>query len=406
MRRLAVLMLVGLTVAFPARAFDKPRDWEPPPPESVPNHREQWRMVVTELAAYAKGRKKDFLVVMHGGLDLLVKGKREIAWEELQDPTGKQIEKRLPEGGIFRSTLQVIDGVLVDGLYCGDAALGKPLSVAIKERRERDKEIAREKAQGVERPPVPQQMGPFSIDPDVERRRFQEIRRATERLEYQRRLLYVADALGDEGRRLLSLDFCKDGKETSSAYAGGERDHVLTFASTEPEPLTSLPKGSPHGESAALVMTLKDARNWLPLVRPDHFGSKTAWVEALGRTNHDVVVLDVSYRGADALTKDDVKSLKFKRMGTPRLVFATLPVGRAYDWRWYWKREWKAGDPAFLFALDEGQPGAYLTDVGNTAWREILGKYITGIIDLGFDGVIVDDLDTYTWFEDLMPIER
>jgi len=35
----------------------------------------------------------------------------------------------------------------------------------------------------------------------------------------------------------------------------------------------------------------------------------------------------------------------------------------------------------------------------------MLGKYIAGIMDLGFDGVVLDNLDTYLWFEDLMPLD-
>ena len=71
MKRLSVLALAVLVAAAPAGALDKPRDWQPPPPESVPNHREQWRSVIVELGRYAKARKKDFVVLVRGGVELL-----------------------------------------------------------------------------------------------------------------------------------------------------------------------------------------------------------------------------------------------------------------------------------------------------------------------------------------------
>jgi len=64
----------------------------------------------------------------------------------------------------------------------------------------------------------------------------------------------------------------------------------------------------------------------------------------------------------------------------------------------------------WLHSLDyttlEKIPGSYVTDVDDPQWKELLGKYLAGIIDLGFDGVVLDDLDTYLWFEELMPLDR
>jgi endo-alpha-1,4-polygalactosaminidase (GH114 family) len=38
-------------------------------------------------------------------------------------------------------------------------------------------------------------------------------------------------------------------------------------------------------------------------------------------------------------------------------------------------------------------------------WKELIGKYVQGILDLGVDGILLDQLDTYLYFEDLMPLE-
>ena len=116
--------------------------------------------------------------------------------------------------------------------------------------------------------------------------------------------------------------------------------------------------------------------------------------------------MDVGWRGVDMFNKADIARLKLKSLGEPRLVLAEMPMGRAFDWRWYWQQGWQAGNPPFLFAVDKREPGAFITDPLSPQWLEILGKYIAGVMDLGFDGVMMDDIDTYLWFEDLMPLDR
>ena len=404
MKRLSVLALAVLVAAAPAGALDKPRDWQPPPPESVPNHREQWRSVIVELGRYAKARKKDFVVLVRGGVELVVKGEREAEWDEVQDPNGRFFEKRHPLGQPFRAYVHAIDGMIVDDLYCGPEAFGKPLDQAIKDRRDFDRVLADERARGIHRPALPEAIGPFSIDPAEEIRRAAEVKRQADKIERQRRILYAVDAMRQAGRRILSLESCKNAKDVQAAYRDGVRDRVLTYAHTGDDGLARVPTSRPWGESAEPVPTLNPARNWLPVLRADQFGSKAEWVGALERTNHDVLLVDVAYRGIDGLTFADTLKLKYKTLGARRLVFAVLPLGRAYDWRWYWKPDWRTGEPRFLFAPDESDPGSYVVDLADPKWKELLGKTLAGIVDAGFDGVVLDDADTYLWFEELMPL--
>lgn len=405
MKRVTSLLAVvlALAVATPATALEKPKGWEPPPPAQVPNFRADMREVVVTLANYAKGRKRDFIVLVHNGVELAVKGRREVTWEELRDPDGRAFEKRLPEGAVYRPYVRNIDGVILDGLFCGPDAFGKPLAKAMEERKAQDRQSLEDKAKGIQRPAVPSEFGPFSIDPQEELRRATEIRRKAEREERQRRTLYAIQAMQEEGRRVLSMETCKAQKDVSAAYDASDRDRVLSYAGTGP--VTLVPKGHPRAENANPVSTVTAARNWLPMLRGDAYGSKAEWVQALRQSNEDLLVVDVAHRGDSPLNREDVAKLKFKELGSPRLVLAVLPVGKAFDWRWYWKTGWEAGNPPFLFAPDTEHPGSFVTVVADPQWRELLGKYLTGILDMGFDGVVLDDVDTYLWFEDLMPLD-
>ncbi|MEW5727195.1 MAG: hypothetical protein AB1918_05150 [Pseudomonadota bacterium] len=407
MKRLLLALSLAL-VAAPAGAatLEPPRDWQPPPIERIPNHRQLWRDVLVELSTYAKGRNKDFIVLAREGVELLVKGEREAEWEQERDPEGLTFEKRLPLKWVFRDYVRVLDGMVVDGLYCGPFAFDKPLAEAIKDRKDLDAVLAEERARGIVRPPVPVPMGPFSIDPKEELRKHKEWRQKLERHERQRRVLYAVDAMRANGRRILSIEDCASRKEAEAALRASDRDRVLTFAGAGIGRLDTIPKGFAHRENAEPVRTVTAARNWLPMVRGDKYATKAEWLMALEQTNDDMLLIDVAHRGSDPLTKEEVRRLKFKQLGSARLVLAVLPVGTAHDWRLYWQKGWRAGQPPFLFAPDPDQPGTFYTDLESAEWKQILGKYVAWIVDLGFDGIVFDDLDTYLWFEELMPLRN
>ncbi|CCG42078.1 hypothetical protein [Magnetospirillum molischianum] len=399
-----IVFLVLALLAPPAQALDKPRDFVPPPPDQVPNVREQTRSVMIELASYAKKRDPNFQVLMRGGVELLIKGDWEVQWEALHDPSSTGFYRRLPERSVFRPLVKVLDGLVLDGLYCGGNALNKPLADAIKERKANDAQIDTEKKLGIQRPPVPVEMGPFSNDPAVELRRAAEIKEKQDREERIRRIVYAADTIRSEGRALLSVDACAGSGQVEAALRGAGRDRVTSFAAVGAR-LDQPPRPHPPGENAGEVLSVNAIHNWLPLLRSDGFGSKNSFVDAIADSNYDMVVIDVAHRGVDFLVKTDIARMKFKKLGPRRLVLAAMPIGRAYDWRWYWQKGWDIGAPPFLFAHDD-KPGTFIADVGNSEWKTMLGKYISGVMDLGFDGVMFDDVDTYLWLEELMPIDR
>ncbi|MDO8604968.1 MAG: hypothetical protein Q7R40_00395 [Phaeospirillum sp.] len=396
-------VLLGMALAAPALALDKPRDFMPPPIERIPNFRDQTREVIQELSLYAKKRNPNFQVLMRGGHELLVKGEIEVEWEDIRDPDGTNFIKRLPLRATYRQLVKTLDGIVIDGMYCGPNKFDKPLAEMIKARTELDAQLDRERRQGIHRPPTPIEMGPFSNDPAEELRKAAEIRAVQMRAETQRRQIYALAAMRAEGRNLMAVDFCATPAEAEAAFRAGLRDKAPTFAKTGNDKLDDAPRAHPAFENAVEVLTIANARNWLPILRSDRFGTKGKFVEAIANTNYDVVVVDVAHRGADLLVKSDIATLKFKKLGPRRLVLAVMPIGRAFDWRWYWQKDWDVGNPAFLFAHDEA-PGVFITDTGSGEWKGVLGKYLTGVMDLGFDGVMFDDVDTYLWFEDLMPL--
>jgi endo-alpha-1,4-polygalactosaminidase (GH114 family) len=357
MKPIALLILLTLTAApawaedagllaipdrlnqiAPPEAGARPSD-EPPPKlqlDTVPNFRAEMRDIVTELSTYAHNRNRDFVVLVRGGADLLVKAPREQWWEE-------QAEKpaTLPVGALIRGYARALDGIILDGLYCAD---GKATAA--------------------------------------------EARKA--RLDQLRPLVEL-------GRRIVSLDSCGDGDAVRLAAA----DKVLQYVATDKR-LQAIPTRPPF-ENANPRITLGEARNLLVTLRSDAADSKVDWLARLRRTNHDILVIDAFHRGSEAVSKSEVETLKFKHLGTKRMVLAAMDLSQASEDRYYWKKEWQTGNPAYLVRR-LGDSGEWQVSYWASDWKQVLGQYFKGLMDLGFDGVMLQGLDVFHALEADNPI--
>ena len=323
------------------------------PLEQIPNHRQYMRDIVIELSVYAKKRNPKFVVLARNAPELLIKEHREEQWEIARDPDGADSGKFTPLGSVNRPYFKALDGMLLDGAFCGHDAYDKP------------------------------------TDDDV-----------------TLALTQAAAALAKEGRRILAIDYCRDPKQLAAVAKKTAALKALSYVDQDGDKrLGRIPKGHPAGENADHITNLTAAKTLLPMLRADSHGSRDDWVRALLATNYDVMLLDGFWRGSESLTFDDLKALKFKAVGSQRLVLANLQIGRAVDTRYYWKRDWQVGAPSWLFAHDPDDDARMVVEYWNPEWKEIIGAYLKGIIDLGYDGVALDGLDAYLPFEDMMPID-
>lgn len=312
----------------PAAPQPSPEE-QPPPVADQLNYRSLMRDLVGSLAAYAKARKPSFVVLQQGGFELLVKGEREARWEAQQ---AQQIQGA-PAGAVFHSLLENLDGVLVEGLYCGAAA---------------------------------KDMGGASA---------------------------LAKLMVSEGKRLLAVERCRGIQARSTAAARAERDKALIYFVDDGGQ-------RPPDENAAHVAGLGSAANFL--VAPNRNLRKVAdLVAALRESNHDIVIVE-PYLGAAPLTAADVAALQFKRLGSRRLVIAAIPLSTANPERHYWKPDWSPGAPKWLKGRAAGTY-TYDVDYWHAEWKEIVGAYLKGVIDLGYDGVLFTGTAAYLDFETTDP---
>jgi len=123
--------------------------------------------------------------------------------------------------------------------------------------------------------------------------------------------------------------------------------------------------------------------------------------DKIAQSTADVLVIDTAKNeGRVPLTKAEVAKLKLKPDGKPRLVLSYMSIGEAETYRWYWRDYWKGDDmPGWQVAENCAWPRAHMVKFWHDGWKDIIyaGRqtYIKRIIDAGFDGVYLDNVDVY-----------
>ncbi|MCL2879980.1 MAG: endo alpha-1,4 polygalactosaminidase, partial [Treponema sp.] len=158
------------------------------------------------------------------------------------------------------------------------------------------------------------------------------------------------------------------------------------------------------------INTLNDAQNYLYLISTDYYykenlpdEGKQAMIDAIAATDYDLVIIDLFFEDG-MLTRDDVNQLKTKHNGKKRLVVSYISIGSAENYRYYWQKGWKKGAPSWLKKSYDGYPDEYWVEFWNPQWQEIIygdngfngeDSYIKKIIDAGFDGAYLDNVEAY-----------
>lgn len=122
----------------------------------------------------------------------------------------------------------------------------------------------------------------------------------------------------------------------------------------------------------------------------------------------DLVVIDYSRDGEDAtaFTPANLARMQQRPGGGRKLVISYMSIGEAEDYRYYWRPEWQraASRPAWLDDLNPDWEGNYKVRYWDPEWQSvILGDptaYLDKIIAAGFDGVYLDIVDAFEYWEE------
>ena len=128
--------------------------------------------------------------------------------------------------------------------------------------------------------------------------------------------------------------------------------------------------------------------------------SKEAFVRKINDSHRDIVVIDYSFDGGKSGEWHPKEISGMKKNNSRRKIIAYLSIGEAENYRPYWKREWSHGKrSSFLLAENREWKGNYHVRYWNLEWQRIIQTYLDTILAQGFDGVYLDIVDGYEFFE-------
>ncbi len=216
-------------------------------------------------------------------------------------------------------------------------------------------------------------------------------------------LISFLDRLKQEGKVILVTDYCWDNDKIDDSYQKNNNKGYISFATCrELNCIPSYPP-QPYNMNDWDIEYLQDAKNFLYLINPENFETKEDFITALDNTHYDLFIIDAFFEG-ELLTKEDIDKLKTKSNGARRLVIAYMSIGEAEDYRYYWQDSWYENPPQWLDEENPDWPGNYKVKYWDPQWQEIIfgteDSYLDKILSIGFDGVYLDIIDAYEYFEE------
>lgn len=210
----------------------------------------------------------------------------------------------------------------------------------------------------------------------------------------------------NNGVQALVTDYVSTTSRMDDSY---QRNATLNFASfaADHRELDNIPNhpARPNRENSNNINTLSDVQNFLYILNPDNtsnFANKTDYLTKLRNTNYDLFIID-AYHAGDLLSATDVQSLKTKANGGRRLVVSYMSIGEAENYRYYWLSSWNSNRPSWVREENPNFEGNFIVEYWDAGWQAIIygnnNSYLKKILDAGFDGVYLDIIDAFEYFE-------
>ncbi len=221
---------------------------------------------------------------------------------------------------------------------------------------------------------------------------------STEDSNYLKGLLNVSK---NRGKKILVTDYCSTPSKTATSYQQNFASGYISFAAPDRN-LTVIPSGNPYNVNSDVITNLSQAKNFLYLVNPVNFASKSAFINAVATTNYDAIIMDL-FLNDEAFTASEINQLRNKANGGKRIVICYMSIGEAEDYRYYWENSWNASKPIWIAAENLNWAGNFKVKYWNADWQNIIYRnsdsYLDKILMADFDGVYLDIIDGFEYFE-------
>ncbi|MBK9106359.1 MAG: endo alpha-1,4 polygalactosaminidase [Saprospiraceae bacterium] len=206
------------------------------------------------------------------------------------------------------------------------------------------------------------------------------------------------------GNTILVTDYCSTPSKMDDSYARNSANQYISFAADR-RALNDIP-GYPHqihSENSDVITSLSQARNFLYLINPDQYATKADFIQAVIASNYDLLVMDLFFEDGIAFTAKEIDQLGHKANGGSRMIICYMSIGEAEEYRYYWRAEWYTHKPSWLDAENPDWEGNFKVHYWDPEWQDIIfgndTSYLRKIVDAGFDGVYLDIIDAFEYYE-------
>lgn len=212
-------------------------------------------------------------------------------------------------------------------------------------------------------------------------------------------LISICDVARNNGKVVLTTDYCSTPSKIDDSYAQNKNKGYVSFAADHRE-LDNIPTypSTIYNENGSDVVLLGDVKNFLYLINPSSYSTKQAFLDDVKSTNYDLVLIDLFYND-EPLSAADIGSLKTKQNGGDRLVICYMSIGEAENYRYYWN----GLNKKLLYKENPSWPGNFSVKYWESQWKEVIygndQSYVKRILNAGFDGVYLDIIEAYEYFE-------
>lgn len=118
-----------------------------------------------------------------------------------------------------------------------------------------------------------------------------------------------------------------------------------------------------------------------------------AKLKELASHNFDLAIIDWEFCECDQNIFNTLQNQNKK-------IVTYLSIGEAEDYRDYWNKEWDQNPPPFLEEENPDWKGNFKVKYWDSGWQNIILKKVEAIASNGYDGVYLDIIDAYYYFQE------
>ena len=199
-------------------------------------------------------------------------------------------------------------------------------------------------------------------------------------------------------KKVFVADYVKDNSDVPKNRAMIKKHGFIPFVrSRENFDYVKIPKHSGTGLPPGGIGGVSD---YLYLINGSQYPDKEHFIQAVSQSRYQMAIIDLFFH-EEAFTRSEVERMKRMPSGGNRIVLGYVNIGAAENWRYYWNPSWKIGFPEFLARPYHGYKDEAWVHFWDPEWKKILfgnpGGYLDRLIDSGFDGAYLDNVEAYLY---------